>query len=424
MLDPEYRRYVSRLTKGTLALVLAGGRGSRLHELTDWRAKPAVPFGGKFRIIDFPLSNCVNSGIRRIGVLTQYKSHSLVRHLTRGWSGFQTELNEFVEILPASQRVNGEWYQGTADAIYQNLDILRTHRPEYVMVLSGDHIYKMDYGQILAAHVANGADMTISCLEVPVDEASGAFGVMAVDKNHRVLGFEEKPESPTPTPHDPNLCLASMGNYVFNTSFLYEQLIKDADTPGSTHDFGNDIIPDVIDKYRIFAFPFRESPNSEKPFWRDVGTIDAFWEANIELVNVDPELNLYDNDWPILTYQAQLPPAKFVHDTDERRGEAIDSMVSGGCIISGATVHRSLLFSNVKVNSYSVIEDSVVLPDVIINRHVKIRRAVIDAGCNIPEGTEIGYNREDDLARGFRVTDKGIVLVTPDMLGQPIHFRR
>lgn len=418
-------RYVSRLTRQTLALVLAGGRGSRLYELTDWRAKPAVQFGGKFRIIDFPLSNCINSGIRRIGVLTQYKAHSLIRHLVHGWSHFQSELDEFVEILPASQRaVGGEWYQGTADAVYQNLDILRTHQPEYVIILSGDHIYKMDYGQMLAFHIESGADMTVSCLEVPLEEAAGAFGVMTVDKTGRIIEFNEKPAQPTPIPGQPDLCLASMGNYVFKTDFLYDRLIKDADDENSEHDFGKNIIPSIIEEHSVYAFPFRDPETGERAYWRDVGTIDAFWEANMELVSVSPELNLYDHDWPILTHQAQLPPAKFVFDEDDRRGMAVDSMVSGGCVISGAKLKRSLLFSNVKVHSHAHVKDSVILPDVDIGRNCRISKTIIDRGCSIPEGMVIGEDAEQDKARGFRVTAKGIVLVTPDMLNQSTHFMR
>lgn len=416
-------RYVSRLTRKTLALVLAGGRGSRLHELTDWRAKPAVPFGGKFRIIDFPLSNCLNSGIRRIGVLTQYKAHSLIRHLVQGWSHLNQELNEFVEILPASQRTGGEWYAGTADALYQNIDIIRTHQPDYVLVLSGDHIYKMDYGSMIADHVERQADMTVSCLEVPIEEAAGAFGVMTVDEEMRVRRFDEKPKQPTPIPGQDELCLASMGNYVFNTKFLYEQLIRDADDPNSDHDFGKNIIPAIIDKYRVYAYPFRDA-NDKRAFWRDVGTLDAFWQANMELVSVSPELNLYDADWPILTHQAQLPPAKFVFDTPERRGMAVDSMVSGGCVISGAYLRNSLLFSNVKIHSYCKVEDTVVLPEVEIRRHCHIKKAILDRGCVLEEGTKIGLDREQDKQRGFRVTEDGITLVTPDMLGQQLHHIR
>jgi glucose-1-phosphate adenylyltransferase len=424
MKKPQNSRYVSRLASETLALVLAGGRGSRLYELTDWRAKPAVPFGGKFRIIDFPLSNCINTGIRRIGVLTQYKAHSLIRHLVRGWSRFDSELDEFVEILPASQRAGGEWYQGTADAVYQNLDIMRTHRPEYVLILSGDHVYKMDYGDMLATHYEKKCDMTIACLEVPVEEAAGAFGVMTVDEAGRIIEFNEKPDNPAEIPGQPGYCLASMGNYLFNTGFLYQQLIKDSDTPKSTHDFGKDIIPSIIDKYQVHAYPFRDMDTGERAYWRDVGTLDAFWEANMELVNVTPELNLYDQRWPILTHQAQMPPAKFVFDLDGRRGMATDSMVSGGCVISGATVNRSLLFSNVRVHSYSEITDSVILPDVDIGRHAKIHKAIIDRGCTIEEGMVIGHDHEEDKKRGFRVTEKGIVLVTPDMLNQTTHLSR
>ena len=417
-------RFVSRLTRQTLALVLAGGRGSRLYELTDWRAKPAVPFGGKFRIIDFPLSNCINTGIRRIGVLTQYKAHSLIRHLVRGWTRFDSELDEFVEILPASQRAGGEWYQGTADAVYRNLDIMRTHKPEYVLILSGDHIYKMDYGEMIATHIESKADMTIACLEVPIEEAAGAFGVMTVDESGRIVEFNEKPANPAPIPGQPGLCLASMGNYLFNTDFLYEQLIKDADDPKSSHDFGKDIIPSIIEKYQVYAYPFRDMDTGERAYWRDVGTLDAFWEANMELVNVTPELNLYDQSWPILTHQAQLPPAKFVFDREDRRGMAIDSMVSGGCVISGALVKRSLLFSNVRIHSYAEIIDSVILPDVEIGRNARINKAIIDRGCTIEAGMVIGEDHEEDKKHGFRVTEKGVVLVTPDMLHQATHLQR
>ncbi len=417
-------RHISQFTRKTLALILAGGQGSRLRELTEWRAKPAVPFGGKFRIIDFPLSNCVNSGIRRIGVLTQYKAHSLIRHLVQGWSYFKYELGEFMEVLPASQRAGGEWYQGTADAIYQNLDIIRTHKPDYVLILSGDHIYKMDYGPMIAAHVARGADMTISCLEVPLEEAAGDFGVMQVDEDMRIIGFEEKPAAPKPIPGEPGLCLASMGNYVFNTDFLYEALIRDADAASSDHDFGKNIIPSIIGKSTVYAYPFRDPKTNERAYWRDVGHLDAFWAANMELLDITPELNLYDDDWPILTDQAQLPPAKFVFNDDDRRGIAVDSMVSGGCLISGARLKRTLLFSNVHVHSYAEIEDTVVMPEADIGRGAKIRRAIIDRGCQVPEKMEIGIDPEADRERGFRVSDGGIVLVTPAMLGQDIHFMR
>jgi glucose-1-phosphate adenylyltransferase len=417
-------RFVSRLTRQTLAMVLAGGRGSRLYELTDWRAKPGVPFGGKFRIIDFPLSNCINSGIRRIGVLTQYKAHSLIRHLIRGWTRFDSELDEFVEILPASQRAGGEWYQGTADAVYQNLDIMRTHKPKYVLILSGDHIYKMDYGNMMVTHVENEADMTISCLEVPIEEAAGAYGVLTVNELGRIIEFNEKPAEPTPIPGHPDLCLASMGNYLFNTDFLYEQLIKDADDPNSSRDFGNDIIPSIIEKYQVYAHPFRDPETNQRAYWRDVGTLDAFWEANMELVSVLPELNLYDQEWPILTHQVQLPPAKFVFDLEDRRGMAVDSMVSGGCVVSGSKIERSLLFSNVKVNSYASVKDSVILPDVEIGQRARINKAIIDRGCTIDADMVVGEDHEQDKSCGFRITENGVVLVTPDMLGQPTHARR
>jgi glucose-1-phosphate adenylyltransferase len=350
---------VTRLTRDTLALVLAGGRGSRLHELTRWRAKPAVFFGGKFRIIDFPLSNCVNSGIRHISVLTQYKAHSLIRHLVRGWSSFQSELGEFIEVMPASQRTSGGWYAGTADSIYQNLDIIQALRPKYVLVLSGDHVYKMDYGAMLAYHVEKRAQMTVCCLEVSLEDAK-SFGVMSVDPGYRVVAFDEKPSEPRPM-EGRDKALASMGNYVFDTDFLFDQLAQDATDPGSTHDFGKDIIPRIIDTSRVCAYPFRDPVTGDQPYWRDVGTLDAFWEANMELVGISPELNLYDEQWPILTYQRQLPSAKFVFQGEEREGKALDSIVSGGCIISGALVNRSLLFSQVQLHSYALVEDSVVL---------------------------------------------------------------
>jgi len=423
--DSTSTRFVSALTKNTVALILAGGRGSRLKALTDWRAKPAVPFGGKFRIIDFPLSNCMNSGIRRIGVVTQYKAHSLIQHIQRGWGFLRGEFNEFVELLPAQQRIEEEWYKGTADAVFQNLDILRVMGPEYVLILAGDHIYKMDYGQMLAVHVRNKADMTVACLNVPIEEAK-SFGVMGVDENDRIIQFREKPSDPDPIPGDPTQAMASMGIYVFNAAFLYEQLIRDADDPNSTHDFGHDIIPYLIKKYRVFAHRFSDSSvNSQdgKCYWRDVGTIDAYWEANMELTKVVPDLNMYDRDWPIWTYQEQLPPAKFVFDEEDRRGKAVDALVSGGCIISGSCVKRSLLFSDVRVNSYSLIEDSVILPKVDIGRYVTIKRAVIDKGCKIPDGMQIGVNHDEDRKR-FYVSEKGVTLVTPDMLGQSIHQAR
>lgn len=417
----QTERFVSRLTQNTLALILAGGRGSRLKHLTLWRAKPAVPFGGKFRIVDFPLSNCVNSGIRRIAVLTQYKAHSLIRHIQHGWGFLRAELGEFVEVVPAQQRIKASWYTGTADAVFQNLDIIRNHEPEYVLILAGDHIYKMDYGPMLAYHVARGAELTIGTIEVPVEVAT-AFGVMEVDEENRVIGFQEKPEHPKCIPGKEGVALASMGIYVFNTSFLYEQLIKDADTTQSSHDFGKDIIPSVIDKYRLVAYPFRDA-DGKQAYWRDVGTVDAFWEANMELIGITPELNMYDQEWPIWTYQAQLPPAKFIFDDDDRRGMAVDSMVSGGCIISGATVRHSLLFSNVRVDSHSKLQDCVVLPDVQVGSNCRLRRVVIDKGCRIPAGTSIGYDPEEDAKR-YYVSPGGVALVIPEMFGDRTHYVR
>lgn len=417
-------RFVSRLTRETIVLILAGGRGSRLHELTNWRAKPALQFGGKFRIIDFPLSNCINSGLRRVAVLTQYKAHSLIRHLVHGWSFFQPHRQEFVEILPASQRVGGEWYRGTADAVYQNLDIIRTHDPRLVLILSGDHIYKMDYGPLLAFHEENSADMTICCIETPVEEAAGQLGVMTVDETGRIVAFDEKPDKPNSIPGKPGLCLGSMGNYVFNTNFLYEQVIKDADTASSQHDFGKNIIPSILKEYRVFAYPFRDPATGEQAYWRDVGTLDAFYEANMELVSVTPQLNMYDKDWPILTHSWQTAPAKFVWDEPGRRGEAIQSMVSGDCVISGASVHKSLIFYRCIAHSYSKISDSLVLPNCDIGEGARIHRAILDRGCKIPAGMVIGEDKDEDRERGFRVTDKGITLVTPEMLGQKRHYTR
>ena len=415
-------RFVSNLTKNTVALILAGGRGSRLKDLTDLRAKPAVPFGGKFRIIDFPLSNCINSGIRRVGVATQYKSHSLMQHIQRGWGFLRGEFNEFVELWPAQQRIEEKWYKGTADAVFQNLDIIRNIRAEYVLILAGDHIYKMDYGQMLASHVRNKADMTVACINVPINDAK-AFGVIGVNEEDRVIDFKEKPEHPDALPGDPTQAFASMGIYVFSAAFLYEQLIRDADDPKSEHDFGKNIIPRIINKYRVYAHRFTDScVGGEKGdyYWRDVGTVDAYWEANMELTKVTPELNLYDSDWPIWTYQEQLPPAKFVFNNEGRRGTATDSLVSGGCIISGANINQSVLFSNVRVHSFSTIEDSVILPQVEIGRNVKLKRVVIDKGTVIPDGMEVGFDLELDRKR-FHVSEKGITLVTAAMLGSPTH---
>jgi glucose-1-phosphate adenylyltransferase len=418
--EPDIR-FVSVITKNTYALILAGGRGSRLKQLTDWRAKPAVPFGGKFRIIDFPLSNCVNSGIRRMGVATQYKSHSLNRHIQRGWSFLDGRMKEFIDLLPASQRIQEEWYQGTADAVYQNLDILKANEPLFVLILAGDHVYKMDYGRMLAYHVSKQADMTVACIEVPLEDAK-SFGVMGVAEDWRVCTFEEKPPNPTPIPGKPAVALASMGIYVFNANFLYEQLVRDAAEPQSSHDFGKDLIPHLVPRHRVYAHRFQDScvgMNNGVPYWRDVGTVDAYWEANLDLTHITPYLNLYDQEWPIWTYQEQLPPAKFVFDDEGRRGMAVDSSVSGGCIISGSVVRRSLLYSNVHVHSFCNIEDSVILPDVEIHRHVKLRRCVVDKRCVLPEGFVAGFDSEQDRRR-FHVTEKGITLITPDMLGQKV----
>ncbi len=418
-------RFHNDITRNSIAMILAGGRGSRLQQLTDWRSKPAVPFGGKFRIIDFTLSNCVNSGVRRIGVATQYQAQSLIRHIQHGWSFLDGRFNEFVELLPAQHRTTESWYQGTADAVFQNLDIFRRHDAKYVLILGGDHIYKMDYSKLLAEHVEKGADMTVACLEIPLDEAS-AFGVMGVNNEWQVTSFAEKPNNPVPIPGQSDKALVSMGIYIFNAAFLYEQLIRDHDVNDSSHDFGKDLIPFMVPRYRVFAHRFSNScvnMASGIPYWRDVGTVDAYWEANLDLTTVTPDLNLYDEDWPIWTHQEQLPPAKFVFEDKERCGQALDSSVSGGCIISGATVRRSLLFSNVKVRSYSTVEDSVILPNVDIGRNARLRRVIVEKQCVIPEGLIAGYDIEEDRKR-FHVTEKGVILITPEMLGQQIHHVR
>ncbi len=420
--DQQSDRFISNLTKNTVAIILAGGRGSRLKNLTDWRAKPAVQFGGKFRIIDFPLSNCINSGIRRINVATQYKAQSLIQHIQRGWGFLRGEFNEYVNIIPAQQRISEDWYKGTADAVYQNVDLLRENGGDYILVLAGDHIYKMDYGKMLATHVRSNADMTVACINVPLEDAKG-FGVLAVDDTDRVIEFAEKPAQPKHMPGDETMAFASMGIYIFNAKFLYEQVIRDADDPKSGHDFGGDIIPYLIKKYKVQAHRFTDScvgARNGNFYWRDVGTIDAYWEANMELTKVIPELNMYDRDWPIWTYQEQLPPAKFVFNDEGRSGKATDSLVSGGCLISGSCVTNSVLFSDVRVHSYCDIQGSVILPKVTINRNVIIKNVVIDRGCNIPEGMQIGVDLTLDAKR-FYVSEKGIVLVTPDMLGQDLY---
>ena len=416
-------RFVSRLTRETLALVLAGGRGSRLKQLTLWRAKPATPFGGKYRIIDFPLSNCINSGIRRVCVLTQYKAHSLIQHIQRGWGFLRGEFGEFVELLPAQQRLNeASWYKGTADAVYQNLDIIRSHAPEFVLILAGDHIYKMDYGPMLAHHVESKADITLGSIEVPRERAR-EFGVLTINEQNRVVQFIEKPENPQALPGRGGMTLVSMGIYVFNTAFLYQQLINDANCLDSSHDFSKDILPGLLEPYRVVAYPFRDVQTKAQSYWRDVGTVDAFWEANMEMVGIDPELNLYDRNWPIWTYQDQAPPAKFVFNDDGRRGMAVDSMVTDGCIVSGGYVNHSLLFPPVQVHSYVHLRDAVVLPEVDIGRYCRLRKVIIDRGCIIPPGTVIGEDAEEDAQHFYR-TERGVVLVTREMLGQEAHYSR
>lgn len=406
------------LARSSLAFVLAGGRGSRLMELTDPRAKPAVYFGGKSRIIDFVLSNAVNSGIRRIAVATQYKAHSLIRHLQMGWNFFRPERNESFDILPASQRVSEDkWYLGTADAVYQNIEIVESHACKYIIVLAGDHIYKMDYEFMLAQHAAQKADVTIGCLEVPRMDAT-AFGVMHVDENNVVKSFLEKPADPPGMPGKPDVALASMGIYVFSAQFLFDQLRRDAADPYSAHDFGKDIIPYIVKHGRAIAHHFSQScvrSNGESAYWRDVGTIDAYWAANIDLTDVVPDLNLYDRSWPIWTYSEITPPAKFVHDDEGRRGEAVISLVSGGCIISGANLRRSLLFTGVHVHSYASIENAVILPYVDIGRGTRLKNVVIDRGVHIPEGLVVGEDPELDGAR-FRRSEAGICLITQKMI--------
>ncbi len=412
---------VSDLTRRTLVLVLAGGEGSRLRNLTKWRAKPAVPFGGKYRIIDFALSNCINSGMRRIGVLTQYKSHSLIRHLQRAWGFMRPEIGEFVEIIPAQQRLRPEWYQGTADAIYQNLDIIYRHEPDYVLVLGGDHIYTMNYAKMLAAHVQTGAELTVGCIEVPLEEAKG-FGVMSVDEEFRITRFTEKPEEPECVPGKQDMALASMGIYIFSMEFLTSALIHDAEDEASQHDFGKNIIPAAIQNAKSVAYPYLNS-RGEPDYWRDVGSIYSYWKANIELCDIEPELNLYERDWPIWTYQSQSPPAKFAFDDEGRRGQAIDSLVAGGCIISGAKVKRSVIFFNTRVETGSYVRKSVVLPKVRIGKNCLIKNCVIDKGTVIPDGFQVGVDLEEDRRR-FIVTDEGIVLVTPGMMNQRLHYER
>ena len=412
---------IQPLARDAMAFVLAGGRGSRLMELTDRRAKPAVYFGGKSRIIDFALSNALNSGIRRIGVATQYKAHSLIRHLQAGWNFFRQERNEGFDILPASQRISEtQWYAGTADAVYQNIDIIEGYEPQHIVVLAGDHIYKMDYAVMLQQHVDTGADVTIGCIEVPRMEATG-FGVMHVDDDDRIDMFLEKPKDPPGIPDKPEMALASMGIYVFETCFLIDQLRRDAALPSSSHDFGKDIIPHIVANGKACAHRFSQScvrsEFEQQAYWRDVGTVDAYWAANMDLCETVPHLDLYDHDWPIWTYAEVTPPAKFVHDEDGRRGMAVSSLVSGGCIVSGASLKRSLLFTGVRVNSYSALEEAVVLPRVEIERNVSLKRVVVDRGVRVPQGLVVGEDPELDAKR-FRRTESGVCLITQAMIDQ------
>lgn len=409
----------ARLSSQAMAFVLAGGRGSRLKELTNTRAKPAVYFGGKTRIIDFALSNALNSGIRKMAIATQYKAHSLIRHMQRGWGFFRAERNEYLDILPASQRVSeNKWYLGTADAVTQNIDIVDSYGVKYIVVLAGDHVYKMDYEVMLRQHVASGADVTIGCLTVPRMEARD-FGVMHVDANMQITQFLEKPKDPPSIPGDPDHALASMGIYVFNWAFLRDLLIRDAEDPNSSHDFGNDLIPDIVKNGKAVAHKFADSCVKSgietEPYWRDVGTVDAFWRANIDLTDFVPKLDLYDQSWPIWTYAEILPPAKFVHDEDGRRGMAVSSLVSGDCIVSGSEVRNSLLFTGCRTHSFSTLDHVVALPQVVVSRNADLKNCVIDRGVVIPKGLVVGQDAQED-ARWFRRTDNGIVLITQDML--------
>jgi glucose-1-phosphate adenylyltransferase len=398
-----------------MAVVLAGGKGSRLEPLTRDRAKPAVPFGGGYRIVDFALSNCLNSGLRKMILLTQYKAISLDRHINNGWRRyFCSELGDFIDVVPPQQRIDENWYKGTADAVYQNIYSIEKERPQEVLILAGDHIYKMDYEAMIDQHRKQGADLTVAALQVSREEAK-AFGVMTVDDDQKIVAFDEKPENPTCVPGEDNLCLASMGVYVFSARFLFEQLLRDANDPTSSHDFGNDIIPSIIQDSKVFAYPFRDENNKGQAYWRDVGTIDAYYEANMDLISVDPMLNMYDQDWPIRSFQENLPPPKFVFEEsvedNPRVGMATDSIVCSGSVISGGQVRRSIVGPEVRINSYSKVEDSILLGRVNIGRHCKIRKAIIDKNVTIPDGTEIGYSLETDLCRGFTITDSGLVVI-------------
>lgn len=405
--------------KDTVAVILAGGKGLRLEPLTRDRAKPAVPFGGAYRIVDFTLSNCLNSGLRKILLLTQYKAASLTRHVHRGWQHyFCRELGEFVDVVPPQQRIDEHWYRGTADAVYQNIYTIEKERPEYTVILAGDHIYKMNYRKMVEAHVANQADLTIGALRVPIDQARHRFGVMQIDPAERVVGFEEKPANPKPTPDNPDYCYASMGIYVFTTRFLFEQLCQDATRPGSSHDFGSDVIPSIIETHRVFAHPFLDENRKESAYWRDVGTLDAYYEANMDLVAVDPLLNIYDDQWPLRTFLPNYPPPKFVFAAAERSGNAMDSIVCLGSIVSGGQVRRSILGSNTRVNSYAKVDESILFEGVNVGRHAKVRRAIIDKGVCLPPHFEVGYDNELDRRRGFTVTESGVtVIAKTDVIG-------
>jgi glucose-1-phosphate adenylyltransferase len=401
--------------KDVLTVILAGGKGSRLEPLTRDRAKPAVPFGGAYRIIDFALSNCLNSGVRKNLVLTQYKAMSLDRHINLGWQSYLCrELGEFIDVVPPQQRIDEHWYQGTADAVYQNIYTIEKERPRYVVILAGDHIYKMNYAKLVERHKETNADLTVATLRMSIETAAGQFGVAEVDAESRLVGFAEKPQQPKPIPGDPGHSLASMGIYVFTGRFLFEQLCLDATRHGSHHDFGHDLIPAVISTHRVFAYPFMDENRKQEAYWRDVGTLDAYYDANMDLVSVDPQLNMYDGDWPIRTYQPNLPPPKFVfaeQGTTARRGQALDSIICQGCIVSGGQVNRSIVGSDSRINSYAQVEDSILFEGVDVGRYAKIRRAIIDKGVHVPAGIEIGYDRELDRSRGFTVTEKGVTVI-------------
>ncbi len=410
---------VRQALRETIAVVLAGGEGTRLRHLTRNRAKPAVPFGGKYRIIDFTLSNCVNSGISRIAVLTQYKAQPLIRHLQRAWNFLRHEVGEFIEVVPAQQWLDKSWYQGTADAVWQNLVLIRRHRPAFVLVLGGDHVYTMDYGRMIAAHLAAQADVTVACVPVPVSEAS-QYGIAVLGRHDRITEFVEKPTEPPTIPDAPHLALASMGIYVFSAEYLYERLHEDQQCENSQHDFGRNILPTAVGRGdRVYAYRFTNQAG-RPDYWRDVGTLESYWQANMDLCAIEPELNLYDTSWPIWTYQAQRPPAKFAFDDEGRRGMAVDSLVSAGCIVSGGTVRRSVLSTDCYIHSYARVEESILLPRVRVGRHCRIRRAILDSDCVIPPGTVIGEDIEKDRERFYVCPDSGLVLVTPEMLGQKL----